>query len=725
MKQGQEIKSFIYSHYLSDGFRMTLGVILPALILAQFDNLTIGISASLGAYCVSIADTPGPVTHKRNGMLYCSLFVFLTALITGLINQWPLLLIIEIFILCFFFSMFQVFGNRASSIGIAALLIMVLTIDQTWDKISLWEYAGSILGGGLWYMLLSLSITQIRPYRLAQQELGESIKEVASYLRIKGAFYEVGTDFDKNYRRLIDQQIIVHNHQDIVRELLFKSTTIVKESTKIGRLLVLVFIDMMDLFEQTMATQSDYKTIEKTFGKTQAFNALYKLILKIADELENLSLYITSNTLPKKLHNLNADLEAAKSSIDEAEQQLGISTIVLKKVLINIRNIVNRIDKIYGYFNTDRETEITRSQVDHSRFVSHQGVDLKLLWNNLNFQSSIFRYAIRLSIVCLIGYLISKALPLGHYSYWILLTILVILKPGFSLTKERNLQRLIGTLIGGVAGAGIVYFVKDPTTLFMLLLVFMIASFSFQRINYIISVLFMTPYILILFSLLGEGGMNVAQERIVDTVLGCTIAFVASYFVFPSWEYLQLKNYKHEVLIANYQYLLIAANRMMAKPVDQTSYKLARKEVYVSSANLGSAFQRMLAEPKSKQKDAKNLHKFVVLNHSLSSYIATVISALQATENKLISGEDLKLVRKSLFLLAENIKKMDGDAPFTESDIIVPENPGEVIVNHDSKLLTEQLQFIYKLTSDMQKLSGHPGAMALREPQGDIASGTL
>lgn len=706
MKQSREIKSFIYSHYFSDGLRITLGVLLPSLILAQFGNLATGLSISLGALCASIADMPGPVLHKRNGMLFGNLFVFLTAVLTGLVNQYPLLVSIEILVLCFFFSMFLVFGTRASSIGISALLIMVLTIDQPMDKTRLWQYSISVLAGGLWYMALSLSITQMRPYRLAQQELGASIKEVAAFLRIKGAFYQPKTDLDKNYRKLIDQQILVHNHQDIVRELLFKTRIIVQESTRLGRLLVLVFVDLMDLFEQTMATHYDYKTIQTTFGKTKAFDALHKLILKLADELENLSLYIISNEAPVKLHNFNSDLEKAKLYIDNAEQEMGVSTIVLKKILINIRNISNRIDKIYGYFNKDQENEISRTNIDHTRFVSHQGVDLKLFWNNLNVNSSIFRYAVRLAIVCLGGYLLSKMLPFAHHSYWILLTILVILKPGFSLTKERNMQRLVGTLIGGVVGAGIVYFVKDQTVLFILLLLFMIAAYSFQRLNYVVSVLFMTPYILILFSLLGVGGINVAQERIIDTFIGCSIAFAASYFVLPSWEYPQLKKYMEEVLIANYKYLEIAAKRLMAEPVDVISYKLARKDVYVSSANLASAFQRMLAEPKNKQKHSKTLHKFVVLNHTLSSYIATLISSLQVNENQLKPVEDLKLMRRSLFALAETIKKFgDEETELNEIDLLKPVNTAQQPNNHDRRLLTEQLELISKLTADIQKLS--------------------
>src|SRR5688572_2934837 len=89
MNQSREIKSFIFSQYFSDGLRITFGVLLPSLVFYNLGHLSVGLTISLGALCVSIADNPGPVVHKRNGMLFCVLFVFLTALITSLLNWNP------------------------------------------------------------------------------------------------------------------------------------------------------------------------------------------------------------------------------------------------------------------------------------------------------------------------------------------------------------------------------------------------------------------------------------------------------------------------------------------------------------------------------------------------------------------------------------------------------------------------------------------------------------
>src|SRR5690606_3169052 len=172
-------------------------------------------------------------------------------------------------------------------------------------------------------------------------------------------------------------------------------------------------------------------------------------------------------------------------------------------------------------------------------------------------------------------------------------------------TKERNFQRLVGTIIGGVGGAILLLAVRDETSLFILLLLFMVATFSLMRINYVISVIFMTPYVLILFSFLGMNTLSILQERIIDMLICSVLVFLSSYVILPSWESVQVYCTMRKLLIANYQYIAQALKIIAGQPPTVTEYKLARKEVYVNTANMASAFQRMMTEPKSKQKDAR------------------------------------------------------------------------------------------------------------------------
>src|SRR5690606_19278684 len=164
--------------------------------------------------------------------------------------------------------------------------------------------------------------------------------------------------------------------------------------------------------------------------------------------------------------------------------------------------------------------------------------------NNLNIKSTTFRHAVRLSIACLLAYLVSQWLSLGQHSYWILVTTLVILKPDYGLTKQRNIERVLGTIIGALAGVLILFLVENQLARFVILLAFMVLSFSFSRTNYIISVLFMTPFILILFSFLSvSDNFDLVRERILDTLIGSLIALVANYFIFPNWESRQKSAY--------------------------------------------------------------------------------------------------------------------------------------------------------------------------------------
>jgi len=702
MKQTREIKNFIFSQYFSDGLRITFGVLLPPLLFSQAGHLQTGITVSLGAITTSIPDNPGPVSHKRNGMLACIFFMIVTAMLTGLINQYPLLLITEILFLCFFFSMFNIYGNRASAIGTGVLIVMILTIDRQFTLPALLEYAGLMLAGGIWYMALSLAVSQIQPYRIAQHSLGECINKVADYLRLKGNFYNTEIDLDDNYKKLIDQQIIVHQQQDVVREILFKNKMIVRDPTTTARLLILIFSDIIDLFEQSMATHYDYKAIRATYGSSGVLREFNKVIVNIASELENLGYDINANERPRPLYNFQPQLEQLKYHIDLVENNLA-----LKKILINLRNIINRTEKIYSYFRQKKlDSESISSEKDLGRFVSSQNIDPKLFVENLGFDSAIFRHSLRVAIVCGIGFLVSRFTK-GAHSYWILMTILVILKPAFSLTKQRNYERLIGTFVGGLAGAFIIFFIEDETARFIFLLIFMIGAYSFQRLNYVVSVLFMTPFILIMFSFIGYGSLSIVQERVIDTFIGSFIALVSSYFIFPSWEYPQLKKYMRHLMIANYNYLAEVAQLLAGRKFELTEYKLIRKEVYVHSANMASALQRMLSEPKSKQKNVREVTRIIVLNHTLSSYIATLISAVNRGESHQVHPGHIKLLRRALYQLCEAISLLKNEEEdFKEADLKLPESAIKVVEDSvDNKLVSEQLEFINKVSGDILKIT--------------------
>lgn len=701
----RSLRYFFSSQDFSDGLRTTLAVLVPGVLLGWINELEVGLTMSLGALCMNLIDTPGPVVHKRNGMLAGLVLLPFVALLTGVTSSYWWLLGLEIGVLSFGLTMFLVYGNRAGQVGTAGLLLMILMMDRSFTFPQLLHYTAIVTAGAAWYMAVSLLTYQIRPYRPAQQALGECIRAVAGFLRLKAEFYRTGTSLDDDYRRLVAQQVTVSEKQDAVRELLFKTRQTVKESTGTGRRLVLTFVDVMDLYEHITITYYDYTSLRTRFGASGVLEEVAEMIEQLALELENIGFAIQANHSYRARINLTGALEQLKTRIDALEdpRQPG-HTLVLKKILVNLRNLTQRLQDILAYFDGNAPAPANR-ELEFGRFVSHQSFDVGELRDQLTLSSGIFRHAIRMMVASLVGYAVAKLLLPGHHSYWILMTILYMLKPAFSLTKQRNVQRVLGTLVGGLIGGLVLWLVPSRTVLVVLLGLFMLTAFSFSRRNYIVAVIFTTPFILILFSFLGLHYLQVVEERVLDTVTGCLIAFATSYVLFPRWESDQLQDYMKQVLRANLRYLHTLTETLTGSPVAVVDYKLARKEVYVSSANLAAAFQRMMSEPRGKQHRPSEVHEFVVLNHILSSNVSSITAGLLSTDQRPgVPGTLLRPVRQAQQALHRSLRRLDPAEPEAAGGTPDASRRPEPPAATDAQL-TEQLDFIQKVSSDIGKVT--------------------
>lgn len=697
MERTNNIKYFFFGQHLADGIRVTLAIITPALVFALAGDFETGILFSLGALCISISDAPGPVKHKRNGMFYCLIFVTLMALLTGLFNHnnWALGMLIAV--ATFFFSMFNIYGSRAASVGSAALLIMILRMSHLLPVNDVLTVTLYIAAGSVWYILSAMSFYILVPNRPTQRALGDCISETARYLMIKAELYDVNTDFDISYKRLIDQQEIVSNKQNEVRELLFKSRSFLKESTYESRLLLVTFVATVDLFEQIMATWYDYDQLREKYKDLRVLDQISQLIKNLAEELAGIGMAIHS----QEEYDRKIDLIPQLNKIKERTEEIlsGPLDITLKKIIINLRNLGDGIDRISNYFSARKsELKTNLSRNDYSRFVSHQKIDGTLFVNNLNMHSSAFRHALRVMITCIAGYILAKMIFTGHHSYWILMTIIIILKPAYSLTKEKNIDRLLGTIGGGIIGLLLLLFIKNEIAIFSLMVVCMLGTYTFVRMNYVVMVIFLTPYVLMLFHFLNMDIVDIAGERLVDTLIACVLAWIAMRFLFPSWERSTIRKNMLNVLEANLKYLNKLAAAMRKNNISAVEYKLVRKEVFVSTANLSAALHRMQSEPRSKQQHRVEIYELVVLNHVLSSNIASLYHSVEAEPSPLPSSYLIKLGR-CISYLKEAILKISPEATIEEDAEKSPSVKGE-----ENESISRQLEFMQKICADIRKI---------------------
>lgn len=708
-RRTRQISYFLSGQHFSDGLRTTLSILLPSLLSAQFGQLPTGMALSIGALSVSLSDAPGPMQHRRNGMVATVLIGSVVTLVTGFARMNDVTLGLEIGVFGFFFSMFSVYNNRAASVGTAALLIMVLMLDRPLDAPGVVRESGLILAGGTWYMVVSLLTSRLRPYRPAQQALGQCIHEIAKLMVIKADFYATHTKLDDDYRRLVAQQVVVSEKQDAVRELLFKSRQFMAESDNASRLLVLTFSSVMDLYEQIVAMYYDYSIIRERFGQSarsdgSVLATIARLIRRMADELDHLGLAIQSATPARPPLDLTPSLTQLKKQIDALSDSSG-STLVLKKVLVNLRNLSQRVATIQANMTAPVDS-LPGETGEYGRFVSHQTINWQSFRDNLTLSSSAFRHSARVALALLSGFVLTKFLPNAHHSYWVLLTILVILKPAFSLTKQRNQERIIGTFVGGIIGVLILTFIPDKTVHFVFLVLFMIGTYSAMRVNYSVMVICLTPFVLIVFSFLGISYLSVAEERLLDTLIGGVIAVAAGYGLFPNWESYQIVTSVRDVLKANINYVQLLLDSLSGRRISVVEYKLTRKEVYVTSANLAAAFQRMISEPKHKQRNQEAIYEFVVLSYILSANVSTVASGLLTSEPATHPPALIRPIKRALATLTDSLAQLGAVAkkPGSNKSAPNPTAPDQFSLLSDDQSFSEHLNFIRQVSADISNV---------------------
>src|SRR5215207_9498065 len=100
---------------------------------------------------------------------------------------------------------------------------------------------------------------------------------------------------------------------------------------------------------------------------------------------------------------------------------------------------------------------------------------------------------------------------------------------------------------------------------------------------------------------------------------------------------------------------------MCGKQVPALDYKLVRKELFVSIANLSAAFHRMLNDPKGKQQNKKHTDQFVVLNHILSSNVAGLASDTREKESKIYPREVLQKLKRAIGTMEEALQTLDAE----------------------------------------------------------------
>ncbi|MBN3857650.1 AraE protein [Paraburkholderia sp. Ac-20340] len=563
MRYSVEIRKFLYSQYFYGGLRIAVGISLPAILcLFVFDKSELGFTLSTGALGACVVDMPGPLKYKRNEMLACSVIGFLSAYATGLATFSPIALWATVVPLTFVLSLIVVYGNRWPQISFATLFMMVMTLEEHFTPHQALINAAWILLGGLWYTAWSTLVSRLMLDRIEQQALAESVFACADYLLARAQFFDLDNDLDECFRNLVAKQIAAVERQDAARDIVLRNLPKLRSGRVDARRAMHfnLFINTVDLHELFVGAHTDYPLVRNTFGGSDLLVFYRDLIRKAAADLEDIGLAVLQNEAPRANINVKAELRAIEFELDllkrrdlpakDPEAYAAISASFRR-----IWSATRLIDRMRRSLASEVPTTETELRIDEAltRFVTNRRVSWLQIFSNLTMASPSFRHALRVTIAVAVGFWLGRLLPLTN-AYWIVMTSIIILKPGYSLTRQRNAQRIVGTLIGCVASIALILLVKQPLVLLVSMFAAMVMSYSLLLFNYTASVVFTSAYVLLMFHLLAPGSMRIIGERAIDTVVGCMIAIGASH-LFPYWEYRLMGKLVQDMIAATRGYL--------------------------------------------------------------------------------------------------------------------------------------------------------------------------
>lgn len=640
---------------------------LPVFLGIYLRHTSWGIAAAIGALAAAITDFPGPLHHRVNGILAVAGSVLIITLTTGMVIHHPLWLGFFIAIAGFVFAFITVYGNRASQIGTASLVILTLLIDEHRKVDSYAQLALITVAGAMLYLLLSLLLHSLRPYKLVQQVLGQCMEDTAAYLQVKAEFYTANPSFDELYRQLTEAQLQINQSQQNVREIMFKTRSMVKESTHTSRVLVLSFLNLVDLFESMMASQPNYRLLHAVLRQHPIIAQFQQLLLHMASELEQTGQafaegkpYPPHEQTRQQLESLNALF--AKTRQQQLDQDSVEAFITLRHALDAIEDIAEKLLNLQHYSTYHQSISINRS-IDYQRFVVPSYFSGRLMLNNLSWHSNVFRFSLRMMAAMLAGFLVSMYLPIGH-AYWVLLTTVVILKPAYANTRQRNVDRLTGTLVGVVIGAAVLYLTANTYLLLGIMLLFMILSYSFWRHRYFWSVMTLSVFIVIALHLLTPGNFeSLIVDRLIDTAIGSAISFLFTLLIPPVWERIQLPSLAANAIACNQRYFEYVSRTFYGNETLIADYKWHRKQVYVALANFSDAFQRMTNEPKLMQEKAPYWQQLVVSNHVLASHISALHTEVEEAGSSADTKPFLPIVKQVSNRLQTAIAYLQHESP--------------------------------------------------------------
>ncbi|PSB90330.1 TIGR01666 family membrane protein [Photobacterium damselae subsp. damselae] len=681
-----------------------IGVVFPCWYLNATSEVT---PLILGIIAAALAETDDNLTGRLKA-LATTLICFLVASVSiEVLFDYPIFFALGLFSSTFGFIMLGAMGPRYASIAFASLLLAVYTMLGADSSVNLWYQPMLLLGGAFWYGLLSLAWHILWPNQPVQQNLAHVFSQLATYLDSKSQLFEPIADLQPQPLRLD----AAHNNAKVVAALNGAKATLLHRARRgqphtTGDRFLKIYFMAQDIHERVSSSHYRYQDLAATFQRSDVLFRFQRLLRAQAMACRDISKALAMGKPYQHLEITEKTLDELRESINYLKAQNNPQwRLLLTQLDYLFSNLATVERQLANISNPDATV------TDETELADNEAHSIPDLWrritSQLNPQSLLFRHALRMAIALTVGYGCIQFLHLER-GYWILLTTLFVCQPNYSATRQKLVQRVIGTLGGLLAGIPLLYLFPGQEGQLVLMILAGVLFFAFRMVRYDLATAFITLLVLFCFNQLGEG-FAVILPRLGDTLLGCFLAVIAVSYIFPDWESHRLHKVMASSVNANREYLgqIIAQYRLGKR--DCLNYRVARRNAHNTDAQLSTAISNMLAEPGRYQMATNESFRFLTLNHAMLSYI----SALGAHRTQLEDNETYHLVSQAYRSINEHLEsltlQLEQNKPMAmpETDSALEQSLSQWRDDdcESTKMVLQQLHLIQRMLPELHSLT--------------------
>lgn len=628
------------SHYVANGMLAALGMMVISITVQTVLGPFAAAAASVGVVVAIPSDQPAPIRGK--------VWQLLPAAVIGLPLFWgvqrlhaaPLALGLLLIPATFLAFLAGAWGKRGLPITMSVMFSMIfsLAVPATADAgANLPTSLYFALGAGL-YVVYGTLVNALFNGRYRALIVADSLLSLGRLMRVQAL--QLTPDLTTGPQAILGKLL---RHQAALADALQATRDLVLESphTPERQRLAGMLLQILELRDHLVACVLDLDALTRRPDHAAPLAVLRSELDALACEVERIADALLLFRRPPPPLARPDHLE----DLGWPEQEPA-SLALAHGLAIRIGQIRLETDRLAAIARGDEAPDLTLVRSAWQMFVSPTAWSWRPFANLLRRDTPTLRHAVRAALAIGVAYPLALALPWGVHEYWVLLTIVVVLRGSFAQTIERRNKRALGTLAGCLIAQALLS-VDPPHAVFLLTLTLAQGfAHGFAARRYLVTAVAATVLGLVQAHLLSAGASPIhdALERLLDTGLGIILAWGFSY-ILPSWERALIPSLVVRVLGAQARHAEIALTVGQLQAVDnepELEWRLARREAYDSLSALVHATQQSLSEPRAVRPPLEPLERLLAHSYQLLAQLQAVKTMLLLRRGRL-DPDDIRL----------------------------------------------------------------------------------